>query len=1048
MGRSRVLLRTVQGSALALVLVLVWSVGATRAHAAPLVTLSGRVTLASSGAPATTAGISISDCAVGGVTGGGNATFDDTGHYELQVPAGCTGRLEFSATVPGYFDVPRAVFHMEKTGVAMPTQDTTLDLVVPDEDVVILSVNATYSDGTPVTHGDFKINDSTANWPTDTVPLFGQLTGTGAWHDPYPTDCFYDTARDCQFIAHRNTTVSVLAETNLPGGITSRHTDNIPIGNTNTTATIRLDDKPTPLVTLSGRVTLASSGAPATTAGISISDCAVGGVTGGGNATFDDTGHYELQVPAGCTGRLEFSATVPGYFDVPRAVFHMEKTGVAMPTQDTTLDLVVPDEDVVILSVNATYSDGTPVTHGDFKINDSTANWPTDTVPLFGQLTGTGAWHDPYPTDCFYDTARDCQFIAHRNTTVSVLAETNLPGGITSRHTDNIPIGNTNTAQTFVLRNLAEVGSSGANAGAIGIVAPAGTTVSKATTSSTDANPLTDGMSDLTGAVDYTVSGLTPGGSIRMTFGLPDGATPTNVYKLIGDTYVDVTGAATFSGQLVTLKITDGALGDTDGEVNGVIVDPVVVVHSRLKAQNTLSVRSLANTPFNVAARLSTSGGSGTGRVSYVAMNGTSAGCTVVDGVLTALKAGTCKVVASKAGDGRYRLATSAARTVTFTAGRLDAPNPTLSPAQPVVDADLTATAGSWGPEPVSLGYQWYQKSKSGKVTKITGATSSTYHVKASDLGYRIRAKVTGTKTGYTTTTKYTAYTPEVGRASFTTTPTPLIGGVARAQMTLTVTTTEWEPTPTSVKIRWQRNVSGAWNDITGATATSYHPTTTDIGRALRAKVSASRTGYITTTGYSEPTLPVTPGITPDTPSLTELSPTVDQELGVTPGTWSPGPEQFTYQWYAKSASGKITQIPDATTQTYLVEGRWAGYRLRARVTSHLTDYADTSRYTAWSAPTAKATFTNTPAPVIDGTPQIGQQLTAQPGDWQPTPAKLSYTWYRGSNTTWTAITNTTTPTYTLTAADLGKQIRVRMTAERTGYTTVTTYSQPVTPTT
>ena len=152
------------------------------------------------------------------------------------------------------------------------------------------------------------------------------------------------------------------------------------------------------------------------------------------------------------------------------------------------------------------------------------------------------------------------------------------------------------------------------------------------------------------------------------------------------------------------------------------------------------------------------------------------------------------------------------------------------------MDADLTATAGSWAPEPVSLGYQWYRKAKSGKVTKITGATSAVYHVKPSDLGYRIRAKVTGTKTGYTSTTRYSAYTSPVGRAPFTTAPTPMISGVARAQMTLAVTTTGWEPTSTSVKIRWQRNLAGVWKDITGATSTSYNPTASDIGRALRAR--------------------------------------------------------------------------------------------------------------------------------------------------------------------------------------------------------------------
>ena len=107
----------------------------------------------------------------------------------------------------------------------------------------------------------------------------------------------------------------------------------------------------------------------------------------------------------------------------------------------------------------------------------------------------------------------------------------------------------------------------------------------------------------------------------------------------------------------------------------------------------------------------------------------------------------------------------------------------------------------------------------------------------------------------------------------------------------------------------------------------------------------------------------MTPGIAPTIPTLTEPTPTVDGQIGVTPGIWSPEPDQFSYQWYAKSPAGKTTQIPDATAQTYLVEGRWAGYKLRARVTSHLTDYADDSRYTAWSTTIAKAAFTNTPAP-------------------------------------------------------------------------------------
>jgi hypothetical protein len=50
------------------------------------------------------------------------------------------------------------------------------------------------------------------------------------------------------------------------------------------------------------------------------------------------------------------------------------------------------------------------------------------------------------------------------------------------------------------------------------------------------------------------------------------------VFKYVNGSYVDVTSLATISGNTITLHLTDGGLGDADGNANGVIIDPVVPV--------------------------------------------------------------------------------------------------------------------------------------------------------------------------------------------------------------------------------------------------------------------------------------------------------------------------------------------------------------------------------------------------------------------------------------------------------------------------------------
>ena len=112
------------------------------------------------------------------------------------------------------------------------------------------------------------------------------------------------------------------------------------------------------------------------------------------------------------------------------------------------------------------------------------------------------------------------------------------------------------------------------------MAAPSGTVISNVSNTPIVGDTLPSGATVLTGALSYTVSGLTPGATISVTLRLPSGSDPTSVFKFQNGAYVDVSSIATISGDEVTLQLTDGGLGDADGLVNGVIVDPVVPVRA------------------------------------------------------------------------------------------------------------------------------------------------------------------------------------------------------------------------------------------------------------------------------------------------------------------------------------------------------------------------------------------------------------------------------------------------------------------------------------
>lgn len=144
--------------------------------------------------------------------------------------------------------------------------------------------------------------------------------------------------------------------------------------------------------------------------------------------------------------------------------------------------------------------------------------------------------------------------------------------------------------------------------------------------------------------------------------GSTDVITITSNCTLSGTTSVAaVSGVATFSAVTVT---SPGACVLTATDTSRVITTATANVQVG-EPQATLSVTSVTGY-LGTPLKLTTSGGSGTGAVTFAVVNGTATGCAITNNALTSTTEGTCIVTATKASSGTYGVASSAATTVSI----------------------------------------------------------------------------------------------------------------------------------------------------------------------------------------------------------------------------------------------------------------------------------------------------------------------------------------------------------------------------------------------
>ena len=348
---------------------------------------------------------------------------------------------------------------------------------------------------------------------------------------------------------------------------------------------------------------------------------------------------------------------------------------------------------------------------------------------------------------------------------------------------------------------------------------------------------------------------------------------------------------------------------------------------------------------------------------------------------------------------------------------------------------DTTGISDGDGLNNAAFAYQWLAAA-----AEINGATASSYTLVAADVGKAIRVRVSFTDDGNdeqltsAATGAVVATPPPPPNTPATGVPT--ITGTARVGETLTADTTGIADDDgldnAAFAYQWLADAA----EINGATASTYTLTDADAGKAIRVKVSftdddgndeqltSAATGAVVATPPPPPNTPATgvPTITGTArvgETLTADTTGISDDDGLDNAA-------FAYQWLADAA-----EINGANASSYTLVAADAGKAIRVRVS--FTDDAGNDEQLSSAATGAVAAAPpppNTPAtglPTITGTARVGETLTADTtgisdGDGLNN-AAFAYQWLADN----AEIDGATASTYTLTDADAGKAIKVRV---------------------
>ena len=267
----------------------------------------------------------------------------------------------------------------------------------------------------------------------------------------------------------------------------------------------------------------------------------------------------------------------------------------------------------------------------------------------------------------------------------------------------------------------------------------------------------------------------------------------------------------------------------------------------------------------------------------------------------------------------------------------------------------LSASTGTWTGSPTAYAYQWKRSlTSNGSYSDIPTATSSTYLVPESDVGYYIKAAVVASNVAGSSSAVLSSPTSTVVDIAPTNTAIPVITGTARTGATLTASNGSWTGSPTSYTYQWKRATTsgGTYSNIGSATSRTYELTDTDIDKHIKVSVAASNG-----VGASTAVLSAATSVVVD---LTDsVVPTTTSSVATSTGfTFSISNYSSSYTYVLTTTKGSVSR----STEDVTVTGLDAGESATVTISVSRTNYKSASKTVTGSANPATTTTTTAPA--------------------------------------------------------------------------------------
>ena len=375
--------------------------------------------------------------------------------------------------------------------------------------------------------------------------------------------------------------------------------------------------------------------------------------------------------------------------------------------------------------------------------------------------------------------------------------------------------------------------------------------------------------------------------------------------------------------------------------------------------------------------------------------------------------------------------------------------------------ASVSEIADADGLTGVSYAYQWIANDGSTD-TDIASATAASYMLVAGDVGKTVKVRVTFTDGGGTEETLTSAATGAVVAANSLPTGLPTIAGTAQVGETLTAAVSGIADadglTGVSYAYQWITNDGTSDTDIAGAAEASYTLTSAEAGKTVKVRVTFTDDGGTEETLTSAATAAVAVPLTASFENVPAEHDGIPTESGVS--------NAFTFELrfseeiaigYQTVRDSVLAVTGGTVTGARRLEGpsniRWeitadpntngdvtvalpSGRACNERGAVCTSGGKQLSNGLTISIPgPASGNSANTAAtglPAISGTAQVGETFTASVSGIADedglTGATYAYQWITDDGTSDTDIAGATEASYTLTSAEAGKTVKVRVT--------------------